>query len=76
MPTNTRLSGHELQYEGAPYRLEGRRAVRIDSSYYATRAGEGRGLCSCGAYSKVLPSAAARKRWHAEHKDAVRASSS
>lgn len=30
------------------------------------------GRCSCGAKSEALPTAAARKRWHAEHKDALR----
>lgn len=32
---------------------------------------EGRGLCGCGEWSPVLPSTAARKRWHREHKQAV-----
>ena len=30
--------------------------------------GVGRGLCSCGAASDALPSAAARKAWHRKHK--------
>lgn len=53
----TRLAGHILPHEG---RLS------------AGRQAEGVGVCSCGATSEVLPSANARKRWHAEHKDLIR----
>ena len=31
----------------------------------------GNGECSCGAISEVLPSTAARQRWHREHKAEV-----
>jgi hypothetical protein len=37
-----------------------------------TKGGAGRALCECGKKSPVLPSTAARKRWHRQHKDAVR----
>jgi hypothetical protein len=37
-----------------------------------TKGGDGRALCECGKKSQVLPSTAARKRWHREHKEAVR----
>jgi hypothetical protein len=58
-----RLVGHELRWEG-----------RLDNYVYArNRNGEGSTRCTCGALSPVLPSTAARKRWHREHKDAVRA---
>lgn len=54
---NTRLAGHILPHEG-----------RLNSG----RQAEGAGVCSCGATSEVLPSANARKKWHAEHKDLIR----
>jgi hypothetical protein len=33
--------------------------------------GEGPAGCSCGERSPVLPSGAARKRWHRRHKAAI-----
>ena len=41
--------------------------------YRLTYQSKGAGYCECGAESPELPSTAARKRWHAGHKDAIRA---
>jgi len=63
--------GHGLRNEGAPFtRLPGpgRPQFWRDSSTASSTAGEGRAICSCGSYSTVLPTAAARKSWHREHK--------
>lgn len=54
----TLLKGHTLIGEGMVVDLY-------------TRLGEGIGGCSCGDRSPSLPSCAARKRWHAEHKLAI-----
>lgn len=63
--TSARVSGHALWYEGAPHDDNGRRI-----GWQGTH-GEGRGVCTCGARSEVLPSGYQRKRWHREHKAAV-----
>lgn len=57
----------ENWYWIGPYYFGGK-VVYVD---YDARTG--RALCECGAESPVLPSTAARKRWHREHKDAIRA---
>ena len=69
MSTPSRLSGHTLRHEGAAFE-----PVLNASGLPDRRAGDrvGSGLCSCGEMSESLPSAAARKRWHREHKDRVR----
>jgi hypothetical protein len=56
-PYKGRLSGHSLLFEGQPCGL----------NFYA-RSGNGSGKCSCGELSPILPTNAARKRWHREHK--------
>jgi hypothetical protein len=65
----TALRGHALRAEGKAF-------VPGDETPWA-RAGLpadlGVGLCECGAVSDWEHSSAARKRWHAQHKDAVRA---
>lgn len=61
---NTRLPGHSLQHEGHPFDPDGTRA------YSGTI---GHALCSCGEMSGPLVTHAARKRWHAEHKETKRA---
>lgn len=63
MKTNTRLAGHELRHEGRVWN-------GVTREY-----GNGSGVtaCTCGVESPYLPSTNARKRWHREHKDAVRA---
>lgn len=58
---DTRLSGHGLLYEG-----------RTRGWYRSETMGPGPAICSCGAESPPLPTTAERKRWHAQHKDAVR----
>ena len=68
----SRLPGHELVSEGAPFEADGR-------SSYPTRwmggtGGTGRGKCSCGELSDVLYSGAKRKSWHRGHKDGIMAS--
>lgn len=60
MKTN-RLPGHELPNEG---RLQ---------TPYGPRNHAGQARCTCGAASPVLPNTAARKQWHREHKDQIRA---
>ena len=65
----SRLSGHELQYEGAPYDAKGRPV----NTLYGGSAGDGRAKCSCRALSPVLSSANKRKQWHREHKETMRA---
>ena len=55
------LAGHGLQHEG-----------RVPHTWdYGS--GEGVAECACGAQSESLPTTAARKRWHEQHKDAIRA---
>lgn len=66
---STRLSGHELQREGKPYQWDG-------SRYTPASGVRGKGLCSCGATSKVTDVDNERKRWHRSHKDTIRAQSS
>lgn len=62
-----RLVGHGL-------RMEGR--VQLAGRLIGDGNGEGRGSCTCGVDSPLLPSTAARKRWHREHKDAIRGKAS
>lgn len=63
----TRVAGHSLRCEGAVFdergQLSGGRVVRT---------GPGRAKCECGVLSEVLPSTAARRRWHRDvHKPEV-----
>lgn len=66
---STRLAGHELRDEGAPYDGRGR---KIWQNRWTT-SGRGRAKCSCGALSPELPSGTQRKAWHRAHKAEVRA---
>jgi len=59
----TRLPGHELRHEG---RLYGGYSVGYIN-------GPGKTRCSCGEKSPELPSTRARKQWHRDHKNDVRA---
>ncbi len=59
---HTAVAGHALLGEGAPYSESNQR------DWYGK---VGRGRCECGERSGVLPTTAARKRWHAEHKASV-----
>jgi hypothetical protein len=68
----TALRGHALRGEGKAYVPAGeglweRAGLPADL---------GRALCECGAVSDWHVSDAARKRWHAQHKAAVRAAAS
>lgn len=72
------MKGHGLLYEGRPVwrkptaGVHGHEVGGGTHWWLANPAGTGIGVCRCGATSPVLPSNAARKRWHAEHKtDAV-----
>lgn len=58
---NTRLIGHGLRHEG-----------RYWTGFRYASGGAAPGVCECGEKSDPLPSAAARKRWHAEHKKKMR----
>lgn len=57
---NTRLPGHTLRNEG-----------RLAGWPMSAQNGVGKTRCSCGEPSPELPSTAARKRWHAEHKQSI-----
>ncbi len=61
----TTVKGHSLVNEGAAFTLNKRR-IRWNGT-----GGEGYGFCSCGVSSPRLPTAAARRRWHNEHKYAL-----
>lgn len=63
---STRLAGHGLLREGKAYEKKGRQT-------HFTGDVKGVGLCECGVTSDVLDSDNARKRWHREHKAAIRA---
>lgn len=67
----TRVVGHGLRNEGAAYDDNG---YPLDSGGYVVRTGPGRAKCECGELSEVLPSGAARRAWHAGHKDEVKGS--
>lgn len=72
MKNSTRLSGHELESEGAPYRT----IVGLKKPFKANVTGTGGmgfGLCSCGARSGDLMSGNKRKAWHRAHKEEIRA---
>lgn len=60
----TQTRAHRLMREGAPYDDGGNERGGGDLGVR----GPGRALCTCGELSNILPSAAARKRWHKDHK--------
>ncbi len=60
---STRLAGHTLPNEG--------RILNYSISFNSPQ--EGSLAFSCGVESPDMPSANARKKWHREHKAAVRA---
>lgn len=63
--TTSRLAGHGLLHEGWPF---------IGTKIRATNnTGPGMGKCECGAMSEMVPTRAARKRWHRDHKADIRA---
>lgn len=59
---SNRLAGHTLPGEG-----------RIFGNGVGNPQCCGPAVCSCGERSEVLHGANARKRWHREHKEKVRA---
>lgn len=75
MDTSTRLPGHGLLSEGLPYvRRQG--DEEDDPSWHRTDrwVHTGHGVCSCGTASpEPLNTNGARKRWHREHKERLRA---
>ena len=58
------VKGHSLLFEGAAHDEHGARL-------YHHTGNAGRGMCSCGELSQVLPSGTARKAWHRQHKAEV-----
>lgn len=60
------VRGHALRSEGSAFDENGCRVNWRGTS------GAGRGWCECGEMSPWFPSAADRKRWHRQHKDAAR----
>lgn len=65
MPTSQRIKGHTLVAEGDPHDRFG-----IPTWTYGGPV-TGSGRCRCGVQSEPLPTTAARKRWHREHKAEV-----
>lgn len=59
----TRIAGHGLHREGAAYDDNGN---VVTSMFQVVWGGPGRAKCECGVLSEVLPSGAARRRWHRE----------
>lgn len=62
----SRVAGHALLREGAVYDNNGHLPYGL-----VIRSGPGRAKCECGELSEVLPSGAARRRWHKVHKTEV-----
>jgi hypothetical protein len=69
----TRVKGHALRNEGAPFVVsETGDVVRVSAyTYVMGTAGYGRALCECGAVSPLVDSAGQRQRWHRAHKAEV-----
>ena len=68
---HTAIRGHALRSEGKAYeRGDEQRWVRV--SYGRAYQHLGVALCECGETSERLDSDAERKRWHRQHKEAVR----
>lgn len=61
-----RVAGHGLLREGWPYGDDGIEMFFKDDT--------GRGKCKCGAMSEPVETIAARRRWHREHKEAMKKS--
>lgn len=72
MSANTRLSGHELIWEGAPHEKRANGTFSRRGPSWSGVGGTGHGVCTCGASSGELASGAARKQWHREHKQQIR----
>ena len=78
----TALRGHALRSEGAAFipaaSCDGHPdAIAPDGTAYTRCQGHiGYGLCECGELSPSLHSGAGRRRWHADHKNEIRAKGS
>lgn len=79
---NTRLAGHGLRYEGHPrfcvHGVEngGRWGVKPPCCPVWSQPLDGHAKCSCGVVSPAFDgrrSAGRAKKWHAAHKDEIRA---
>ncbi len=60
---SNRLAGHTLPFKGR---------VHLGTTIIGDGNGQGRTKCSCGDDSPMLPSTAARKKWHRDHKNDIR----
>lgn len=67
--TSSRVSGHALRHEGAPYDELGNLIRR--GWYYTSTDGPGRALCECGTLSPEFSSRRRRRIWHRAHKQAI-----
>lgn len=65
------VAGHGLINEGDGYPPGYPSEVYLRRYWTMPHALSGVGVCRCGAISEPLPSNAARKRWHREHKAAI-----
>ena len=63
------MTKHNIKADGAAFHADGSRVQD------GTTMGLGSAICSCGESSEALPTRAARKSWHAEHKAAAAAES-
>lgn len=66
--TYAQVPGHGLAREGYPHDENGN---VLSLGGIVRTSGPGRAKCACGQVSPDLPSTAARKRWHREHKEQV-----
>lgn len=65
-----RMPGHALRRQGAAFNEHGK-LINLFDGIHTYCGGEGRGMCSCGVLSEVLPSSYARRKWHWKHKQEV-----
>ena len=74
---NTRVAGHSLRKEGAPYYLALCERCQDNAHEHGSWTDEsglrsmnkvGHGLCSCGALSPHMDGDRTRRRWHMTHK--------
>lgn len=63
----TKVRGHALLQEGAPFNADGRTANPAGGT-----GGYGQARCECGATSGTLSSGSERRAWHREHKALIR----
>ena len=68
----TLVPGHSLRYEGRAHVSPDCPDCFGPEGLAFGNPRSGHASCRCGAYSPHLNNTAARKRWHAEHKEAAR----